>query len=193
MRKIAEALVEVKGIGINFGNLMREQSSARRMFMQVAQLSKHCDTSSPIRFLIAESDSPFTVLAALYLAKRYQVAERVDISPLFETAAALEQGAEIISTLLANPQYRAYVRQRGCLCVQTGFSDAGRHLGQVASALAIERFQLKIAQALVKARLSSVQLILFNTHGESLWARWSSRFFAPTLGLFITTSSARGF
>ena len=168
MRKIAEALVEVKGIGINFGNLMREQSSARRMFMQVAQLSKHCDTSSPIRFLIAESDSPFTVLAALYLAKRYQVAERVDISPLFETAAALEQGAEIISTLLANPQYRAYVRQRGCLCVQTGFSDAGRHLGQVASALAIERFQLKIAQALVKARLSSVQLILFNTHGESL-------------------------
>ena len=168
LRKVTEVLAGVEGVNINFGNLLREQSSARRMFMQVAQLSKHCDTSSPIRFLIAESDSPFTVLAALYLAKRYRVAERVDISPLFETASALEQGAEIISTLLANPDYRAYVERRGCLCVQTGFSDAGRHLGQVACALAIERFQMKVARALAQAQLSSVRLVLFNTHGESL-------------------------
>ena len=72
LRKVTEVLAGVEGVNINFGNLLREQSSARRMFMQVAQLSKHCDTSSPIRFLIAESDSPFTVLAALYLAKRYR-------------------------------------------------------------------------------------------------------------------------
>ena len=168
LRKISLHLTQVQAIGVNFGNLMREQGSARRMFMQVAQLLKHCDGDNPIRFLIAESDSAFTVLAALYLAKRYGVEDRVDISPLFETPRALEHGAEIITELLANEDYRAYVRQRGRLCVQTGYSDAGRHLGQIASALAVERFQVKLAQVLARARLSGVELVLFNTHGESL-------------------------
>jgi len=56
---------------------------------------------------------------------------KVDVSPLFETEAALEHGGRFLDALLAEPAYRAYARQRGRVAVQTGFSDAGRFVGQI--------------------------------------------------------------
>ena len=36
--------------------------------MTMTQMLKHLDGSEPIRFLIAECDTPFTLLTALYFA-----------------------------------------------------------------------------------------------------------------------------
>ena len=98
---------------INFASVTDERATARRMFMTVAQMLKHLDGSEPIRFLIAECDTSFTLLTALYFARLFGVEDRIDISPLFETRTALERGAEIIAGALAVPAYRDYVRGRG--------------------------------------------------------------------------------
>ncbi|WP_145729418.1 phosphoenolpyruvate carboxylase [Nitrospirillum pindoramense] len=165
---ITGLLDEVRPVRINFGSIIAERTSAKRLFMVVAQMLKYADASVPVRFLIAESESAFTVLTALYYARLFGVADKVDISPLFETERALEVGSRVIEQLLDNPHYRDYVKRRGRLCIQTGFSDAGRYLGQTPASASIERLRLRIARLFTRHRLDGVQLVIFDTHGESI-------------------------
>ncbi|WP_417318763.1 phosphoenolpyruvate carboxylase [Emcibacter sp.] len=153
---------------IGFETIQHEQTTARRLFMIIAQFLKYIDPETPIRFLIAECDTPFTVLSALCYARLFGVDDKVDISPLFETDQALARGAEVIEELLENPHYYAYVKKRGRLCVQAGYSDAGRYLGQVAAGLAIERLRIKLIKLWTKFDLKDVELIIFDTGGESI-------------------------
>ena len=94
--------------------------------------------------------------------------KKIDISPLFETEKGLSTGHEVISSLLKNIHYKKYVIKRQKLSVQTGYSDAGRYLGQSAAVLSIENLQRKIAKVLSVNNLSNVKLLIFNTHGESI-------------------------
>ena len=152
---------------INFQNLDDESATARRQLMLATQFFKHIDCDQPIRLLIAECEKPISIMNALYLVHKFGIADRLDISPLFETTFGLEHGVQLIDQLLGYDVFCDYVRRRGRLAMQTGFSDAGRFMGQIAANLAIERLQLKIAQ-LVKDRLNGeVDLLMFNTHGES--------------------------
>ena len=158
----------VEPVTVNFGSLLAERTSVKRLFMLLAQMLKYNDRSAPIRFLIAESESAFTCLTALYYARLFGVDGMVDISPLFETEKALENGSRIIEQLLENPHYRAYVQRRGRVCVQTGYSDAGRYLGQTPAGASIERLRLRLTRVIAKAGLPDVQLLIFDTHGESI-------------------------
>src|SRR5690606_33573570 len=97
-----------------------------------------------------------TVLAALYFARLFGIEDRVDISPLFETESALEHGDRFIDALLAEEEYRAYARRRGRVAIQTGFSDAGRFIGQIPASLAIERLQGRLAGAMEEHGLTDV-------------------------------------
>ena len=153
---------------INFQSLSEENATARRQLMLATQILKHIDSDQPIRLLIAECEKPVTILTALYLAHKFGITNRLDISPLFETTFAMEHGVQMIEQLLGHEVFCAYVRQRGRLAIETGFSDAGRFIGQISANLAIERLQLKIAD-LIKDNLNcDVDFLIFNTHGESL-------------------------
>jgi len=165
---VAKLVEHVEPVTINFGSIMNERTTAKRVFMLVAQFLKYVDADEPVRFLIAECNTPFTVLSALYFAKVFGVADKIDISPLFETGVALDTGHEIISELLQNQTYVDYVKRRGRLCIQTGFSDAGRYIGQVPASLAIERIRVKLAERLAHSGLDGVDLLIFDTHGESI-------------------------
>lgn len=167
LAELAQKARKSKPVQVNFADLFLEQSTARRQFMMCAQILKHIDAGSDIRFLIAESENPATVMGALYLARQYGVDDRLDISPLFETPEALETGGRFIERLLEEEEFIAYVRQRGYLSIQLGFSDAGRFIGQVAADMAIERIHNLIARALA-AKEAGVDLLIFNTHGESM-------------------------
>ena len=165
---INAALDEVKPEAVNFGTLMAEQASAARLMMTVAQMVKHIDAASPVRFLIAETETGYTLLSALYFAKLFGIEDKIEISPLFETAEALSQGGRIIEEALRSPHYRAYLRWAGKLCVQFGYSDSGRYVGQIAATYLIERLRLKLCEAMVKHGLKDVEIVLFDTHGESI-------------------------
>lgn len=83
---------------------------------------------------------PATILIAVFFAKLFGVDHITDISPLFETPSGLENGARIMERLVEEDTYRNYVQGRKRLSIQTGFSDAGRFIGQIPATLAIERY-----------------------------------------------------
>jgi len=168
VKAVSKVLDHTETTVAGYENIMHEQTTAKRLFMITAQILRYIDPHTPIRFLIAESDTPFTVLAALCYARLFGVDDRVDISPLFETDEALERGARIIEELLENKHYYEYVKKRGRLCIQAGYSDAGRYLGQVAAGLGIERLRIKMTRLWEKFDLEGVELVIFDTGGESL-------------------------
>lgn len=168
MRALNELIAGASPVTSNFGDVIAESASARRLFMIASQILKHIDSETPIRLLIAECESPFEVLTALYFARLFGIDDRLDISPLFETPHALEHGHDMIAELVENEHFRAYVQTRKRLCVQTGFSDAGRFMGQIAASLAIERFRIKLAGVLAAAGLTDIEVVIFDTHGESV-------------------------
>jgi phosphoenolpyruvate carboxylase len=165
---INDLLGRVTPVSINFASLMTESSTARKLAMTVAQILKLIDGEMPVRFLIAETETGFTLLTALYYAKLFGIADRIDISPLFETAEAFDRGAQVIEEALRSPHYVEYLRTRRRMAIQFGFSDSGRFMGQMAATFRIERLRLSLAQLLLKAGLGDLQLVLFNTHGESI-------------------------
>jgi phosphoenolpyruvate carboxylase len=165
---INDLLGRVRPLTISFESLMEERASAKRLMMTVAQIVKYIDAETPIRFLIAETETGFTLLTALYYARLFGVDDRIEISPLFETEEAFERGERVIDEALKSPHYRAYLERQGRLCVQFGFSDSGRFIGQMAATFRIERLRLRIAQLLERHGLGKLEAILFNTHGESI-------------------------
>ncbi len=165
---LRKAIAKVKPLTPNFGSLAIEASTAIRQFLAMAQILKHIDADAPIRMLIAECEEPTTILAALYFAKLFGIADKVDVSPLFETESALEHGGRLLDELLGEEVYRDYARVRGHICIQTGFSDAGRFVGQIPASLAIERLQGRLADAMVKNEITDVAALIFDTHGESM-------------------------
>jgi phosphoenolpyruvate carboxylase len=166
--KMREMLAEAKPLRSNFAALAIENSTAVRQFLAMAQILAHVDADAPIRMLVAECEQPTTVLAALYYAKLFGIDGKVDVSPLFETESALEHGGRFLDAVLAEEGYRDYARKRGRVSIQTGFSDAGRFVGQLPAALAIERLQGRLAEAMVANGLTDVAALIFNTHGESM-------------------------
>jgi phosphoenolpyruvate carboxylase len=165
---INAALDAVRPVPVDFGALIAEQASAARLMMTVAQIVKHIDGSAPVRFLIAETESGYTLLAALWLARLFGIEKHIEISPLFETAEALEQGARVLEEALRSPHYRSYLQATGRLALQFGYSDSGRYVGQIAASYLIERLRLKIAETLSRFGVKGVEVVLFDTHGESI-------------------------
>jgi phosphoenolpyruvate carboxylase len=160
-------LARVQPIAVDFGALAAERASATRMLMTIAQIVKHVDGTRPVRFLVAETETGYTLLCALWLASRFGIANRIEISPLFETSDALEQGPRIIDEALRSPHFRAYLKRHGRFCVQFGYSDSGRYIGQVAATFWVERLRIRICELLVRYDLADVELVIFDTHGES--------------------------
>jgi phosphoenolpyruvate carboxylase len=166
--QINAALASVETQPVDFGGLFAEQASAAKLVMSIAQIVKHVDGSIPIRFLIAETETGYTLLSALWLAKHFGVDKHIEISPLFETATALERGERVLDEALRSPHFRDYLRQHGRLCLQFGYSDSGRYVGQLAASYLVERLKLRLAELLKKHGMSDVELVLFDTHGESI-------------------------
>lgn len=166
---VNEALQHVKPEPVDMGGLMAEQASALRLIMTVTQIAKHVDASQPVRFLIAETESGLTLLIALLLARLCGVEEHLEISPLFETAEALEhRGERVVEEALRSPAWRDYLRKLGRLCLQFGYSDSGRYVGQVQASQLIERLKLRVADLLDRYGLGDLEVVLFDTHGEGL-------------------------
>ena len=168
LKDINELIAATKPEKVNFAALALEKASASRLFIAMKQFVKHIDSGQPIRLLIAECENPVTVLSALYIATKFDVADAVDICPLFETASALDRSRRILDVLFQQQSYKDYVGIRGRVAIQAGFSDAGRFMGQIPAGLAIERLQGHLAQYMDANGLGAHDAIIFNTHGESM-------------------------
>jgi len=166
--RLRELIKKTKPLRANFAALAIENTTAVRQFLTMAQILHHIDADAPIRMLVAESENPQTAMAALYFARLFGIEDKVDISPLFETETAMAHADRILGGLLAEPLYQAYVRKRGRVSIETGFSDAGRFVGQIPAALAIERLQGRLCSVMARNGLTDVAALIYNTHGESM-------------------------
>ena len=191
--RMREMLAEVRPLRSNFAALAIENSTAVRQFLAMAQILHHIDADAPIRMLVAECEQPTTVLAALYFARMFGIDDKVDVSPLFETESALEHGGRFLDAVLAEDAYRDYARKRGRVSIQTGFSDAGRFVGQIPAALAIERLQGRLAEAMAANGLTDIGALVFNTHGESMGRGAHPSSFADRLGWPMSAWARRRF
>ena len=135
LKRLQKLIKEVEPVRSNFAALAIETTTALRQFLAIVQILRHIDSDAPIRLLIAECEQPQTVLIALYFAKLFGIDEKIDISPLFETESAMEHGARFLDAIMGDINYRKYVRKRGRIAIQTGFSDAGRFVGQIPACL----------------------------------------------------------
>lgn len=167
-RRIARKIRNTKPMTVNFASLALEKNTARRQMILIAQMHKYIDNETPVRMLIAECEDSIVPLGMLYLAHSYGLENHIDISPLFETSNALNTAGRMLTKLLYHKTYKEYVCRRGIFAVQTGFSDAGRFMGQLPATLAIERLQSHLASVLDEHGLGDVTAIIFNTHGESM-------------------------
>jgi phosphoenolpyruvate carboxylase len=90
----------------------------------------------------------------------------LDVAPLFETAAVLDQAGEIIARLLADPVYRAHLADRGNRqVVMLGYADSSKSTGIVASRWALRDAQEAMAAA---CEAAGVRLQVFHGRGGSV-------------------------
>ena len=163
-----EALAAAKPGPVDFGAMIAEQSSAMRLMMLIAQTAKHVDRHTKARFLVAETESGYSLLAALWMARVCGAERHIEISPLFETPDALEDGVRVLDEALRSPHYRAYLRESGRVCLQFGYSDSGRYLGQLPASYLVEKLKLRLVDTLGRHGLGDLELVLFDTHGEGI-------------------------
>src|SRR5207302_529067 len=109
-------------------------------------------------------------LAVLLLAREAGLVEgstcRLDVVPLFETIAELEQCGDILARMLASPPYRAAVRARGDRQqVMVGYSDSNKDGGYLAATWATYRAQQELARA---AAAAGVELVVFHGRGGAV-------------------------
>lgn len=169
LSRIDEAMNSLEPAPVDFGGLLVEPSAAARLMMTMAQILKHIDSTSPIRFLIAETESGYTLLATLWLARLFGIQDhQIDISPLFETESALENGETILEEAFRSKHWRDYLRANGKLSLQFGYSDSGRYVGQLAAGALVERLRLRALALLKEHGMDDVSLLMFDTHGESI-------------------------
>ena len=168
LQAVCDLIENAKPVKVNFASLAIEQTTAARIAIAIAQIIKHIDATNPIRLLIAECETPVTVLSTLYFTRLFAIDKHVDVCPLLETETAMERAERIFDRLFQQNIYRKMIRRRGVLAIETGFSDAGRFMGQIPAALAIERVQVQLAQMMARHNLGDVRAIIFDTHGESM-------------------------
>lgn len=90
----------------------------------------------------------------------------LDIVPLFEDAATLERAGPILDAILADPAYRAHLRERGDRQeVMLGYSDSNKESGFVAANWLLHRAQDALAAT---ARAHGVELTLFHGRGGAI-------------------------
>jgi phosphoenolpyruvate carboxylase len=92
--------------------------------------------------------------------------DRLDVVPLFESAAALRGAGRILEALLAEPSYRAHLERRGRRQeVMLGYSDSGKESGFLAASWLLHQAQARLAEV---ATAANVELTLFHGRGGAI-------------------------
>jgi phosphoenolpyruvate carboxylase len=137
-------------------------------------------------YVVSQARDIDDVLSVLLLARWAGMVEGpggpvpLDVAPLLESVAGLEQAGEIIARLLADPVYRAHLASRGNRqAVMIGYSDSNKSAGMVASRWLLR----KAEEAMVAAcDAAGVQLVVFHGRGSTI-SRGSSRTEALVRGM----------
>lgn len=145
-----------------------EAQSVIGVFRTLAQLRARYGTHATGPYIISMTRDAADILAVLALAHSAVrgSAAQLDVVPLFETVDDLRAAPVILSTLFADPVYRAHLKQRGgAQMVMLGYSDSSKDGGLLASRWGLQRAQVEIVDV---AQTAGVNLTFFHGRGGSV-------------------------
>jgi phosphoenolpyruvate carboxylase len=151
-------------------------------FRAMARLQARYGEDACRRYVISFTTGPRDVAAVLELARRAGDAgtlagaeslgdlppatPRLDVVPLLETAAALDDAEAFLDALIADPAYRAHLAGRGNdQEVMLGYSDSSKESGYLASSWLLHRAQEGLVRS---ARRHGIRLTLFHGRGGAI-------------------------
>jgi len=112
------------------------------------------------------SQAPSDVLAMLLFAAEFQVADALDLVPLFETVDDLQRAPQVMRALFENPEYRRHLRARGDRQqIMIGYSDSNKDGGYIASNWNLYQAQQTLADVCTEY---GINLELFHGRGGSI-------------------------
>ena len=135
-------------------------------------------------FIVSMTQGPDDILSVLLLANWSELHNRhfdvpIDIAPLLETVDDLQQGQEILASLLGNDLYRKHVEQRkNRQVVMIGYSDSNKDSGLASARWALQEAQIDLARVVGE---HDVELQLFHGRGGTI-SRGGSKTHAAVLG-----------
>jgi phosphoenolpyruvate carboxylase len=117
-------------------------------------------------YVISMTERVSDVLAVLAMARDADVADRLDIVPLFETVDDLLRAPEVMTSLFALPVYREHLERRGHhQQVMIGYSDSNKDGGYLTATWQLQRAQRALARV---AEEHGITLTLFHGRGGSI-------------------------
>jgi len=140
------------------------------VFKAIADCRAHFGPDAVGPYIISMTEGADDVLAVLVLARWGGLAGPrhvpLDVAPLFETVADLEDAAYIMHSLYDEPYYRAHLAERGMhQMVMIGYSDSNKDAGIGASRWALQRAQAGLVETTEK---SGVDLTFFHGRGGTV-------------------------
>ena len=120
--------------------------------------------------IASQSQQPSDVLTMLLFASEVGVQADVDLVPLFETVADLNNAPRVMATLFDNPEYRQYLDRRATprgkhQQIMIGYSDSSKDGGYLASNWHLYTAQQRLTEACDQ---HGVSLQLFHGRGGSI-------------------------
>ncbi len=149
-------------------------------FRSIAALQRRAGEAACHRYVISFTTGPQDLATVRWLAARAADpailpsatsgfppgTPALDVVPLFESADALERAGAILADLIAEPAYRAHLRDRGDRQeVMLGYSDSNKESGYLAANWLLYRAQEELVTV---ARASGVELTLFHGRGGAI-------------------------
>ncbi|MDP9065486.1 MAG: phosphoenolpyruvate carboxylase [Pseudomonadota bacterium] len=120
------------------------------------------------KYIVSGAQGPEDVLAVLLLARWADITDKrtgecpLDIAPLLESIAILEQGGEFLRRLHRESSYRQHVMQRGNRQeIVIGYSDSNKEGGIGAS-----RWALQVAQSQLAEAARELGTVVIVSHGR---------------------------
>ena len=139
------------------------------VFESIAQARHKFGGRAIGEYIVSGAQGPEDVLAVLLLARWADITDKrtgespLDVAPLLESIASLEQAGVVFSALHGEPAYRRHLASRGNRqMVVIGYSDANKEGGIAASRWALQVAQVKLLEA---ARVAGTKMLIFHGRG----------------------------
>ena len=139
-------------------------------FRAIGSLQARFGHAAAERYIISFTSSADDVRNVLDLAAEAGLGDRdappIDIVPLFEDAATLENAGAILTDILADGRYRAHLARRGDRQeVMLGYSDSNKESGYLAANWLLHRAQGELVDT---AAAQGVGLTIFHGRGGAI-------------------------
>lgn len=150
-----------------FGEITQRIVATWRM---IAEAHQRFGVASVDTVIASMSKQPSDVLAMLLLATEVGIENNVQIVPLFETIADLENASSVMTKLFNTPVYRRYLEQHATSDrlrqqVMIGYSDSSKDGGYIASNWNLYKAQQELTTT---CEAEKVSLELFHGRGGSI-------------------------